>query len=217
MKHIQLKVITVDWIVKAVYVMAFLAIIITGVYLHESEGFSKVLPIEERGEHRILTEQLVPREFPETILAEDGKIFCFFLESELINVYSDSGAYLYGIQVSDGSNGRSDVAYRDGRLYVKARVAGIYVFEGTTLVRFEEQSTHNDRYFELQTVFDGKPEMTQPYFFVTDTNAIMRGGVEGAEVVVQFPQRKYDPISFLVLVALMLLLGETIWKKDMGK
>lgn len=209
MKNAGLKILSVDAVVKGIYLIVFAAIIAAAFFLNESEEFANVRPIEEDGDYRIHTEQLVPREFPEAIIPEDGKIYCFFLEAELINVYSEDGAYLYGIQYADGRNGKSEVVCRDGRLYIDARTAGIYVFEGTELARFEKRSASN----ELKAVFDGTPNDPYPYFFVTDTNAIMRGGGEEAEVVVQLPQRKYDPISFLVLGALMLLLGDVIWKK----
>lgn len=209
MKNVRLKILTVDVVVKGIYVIVFVAIIAAAIFLNESEEFTNVLPVEEDGDYRIHTKQLVPREFPETIIPENGKIYCFFLEAELINVYGEDGEYLYGIQYADGRNGKSEIICRDGRLYIDARTAGIYVFEGTELVRFEKRSASN----ELKAVFDGTPNAPYPYFFVTDTNAIMRGGGEEAEIVVQLPHRKYDPISFLALGALMLLLGEVIWKK----
>ncbi len=201
---------------KILYAIVFLCIVVFFIYLSESEEFDRVHSFEGDGEYIIHPDPLIPRDSPDMLIAEDGKIFLFYIDEELINVYTTSGSYLYGFQFPDGRNGRSDMHYENGLLYVNARGSGIYVFQDAELLRFEEQNIHNPEHSKIEKVFAGDDDAIDTgyiYVYVEDANKIIRSNAEKSETVLQFPERKYDPISFLLLVSFMLLLGDLIWTK----
>lgn len=207
-------------VVKAVYLIVLLVLVIAAVRLMGSEKFDLVRPIEGGGNYLLHPEEQIPREAPDLLIAEDGKLFLFYIDTELVNVYTVTGEYLYGIQFPDGRNGFSDMIYRDGFLYVDARVSGIYVFQGTELLRFEEQNINNENYDELEAVFTGEEDHADggyTYTYVEETNRIIRFESGVSEVVIQFPQRKFDGISFVILAAVMLVAGRFIWEEKIGE
>lgn len=203
-------------VVKAVYLIALLVLVIAAVWLMGSEEFDRVRPIEGRGNYLLHPQEQIPREAPDLLIAEDGALYLFYIDTELINVYTAAGEYRYGLQFPDGQNGRSDMTVKDGLLYVDARVSGIYVFEDTELLRFEAQSIHNESYGELEAVFTGEEDHADggcTYSYVEETNRIIRSGPDGSAVVIQFPQRKFDGVSFVVLAAVMVFAGRFIWEE----
>lgn len=203
-------------VIKAVYLIVLLALVIAAFWVMDSEDFDSVRPIEGDGNYQLHPQEQIPRTAPDILIAEDGKLFLFYIDTELVNVYTDAGEFLYGIQFPDGRNGRSDMMVKDGLLYVDARVSGIYVFDGTALLRFEEQSIHNGNYDELEAVFTGEADHADGgciYSYVEETNRIVRSGSDGPVVVIQFPQRKFDGPSFVVLAAVMLFIGRFIWEE----
>lgn len=203
-------------IIKTIYICALLALVITAVCLFASEDFDSIPPLEGDGNYLLHTSPLIPRESPGMFIAEDGKLFIFYIDSELVNVYTVLGDYLYGIQFPDGQNGKSEILDKDGLLYVDARTSGIYVFQETKLLRFEEQNIYNDGYDELKQVFSGIEDHKDgeyAYFYVEETNKIMRRNNTESETVLQFPQKIYDPLLFLWLILLMLYVGKFIWRR----
>lgn len=200
-------------IAKILYVIVFVAIVVWGIWLYKSEAFDQVRPVEEYVFH---STERIPRAAPDILIAEDGKLFLFYIDAELVNVYTDSGDYLYGFQFPDGQNGRSDMCYKNGLLYVDARCSGIYVFQDTQLLRFEEQHNLNAGYEELTKEFTGEEDHTDGeylYSYVEESNRIQRLSGEGLETVLQFPERRYDPASFGALLLVMVLLGNLLWGK----
>ena len=161
----------------------------------------------------------IPRAFPDILIAEDRKLYLFYSEAELLNVYDQSGEYLYGFQFPDGQNGRNDVCCQNGLLYVKARGSGIYVFRDMQLLRFEEQHNQNSGYDELEHVFTGETDHQDGeyrYVYVNETNSLLRFDQSGSETVIQFPERKYDPVSFALILLFLILLGDFLWG-DLGR
>ena len=210
------KTVYISVVAKIIHILLIIGIVLTGVFLYKYEEFSQVRPHEGKGEYLLHTTPQIPRESPEMLIAEDGKLILYYIDSELVNVYTVSGDYLYGIQFPDAQNGKTDMHYEEGLLYVDARLSGIYVFQDTQLLRFEEQSIYNDRHDELEKVFTGEEDHEDggyTYVYVNDSNRVLRSNEDGAETVLQFPQRKYDPGSFLVLTLLVLLFGTFIWEK----
>lgn len=203
--------------IKIIYIIVFLILVITGICLYESEEFDRIPSLEGDGNYLLHTDPLVPRESPDLLIAADGQLFLFYIDTELVNVYTTSGDYLYGIQFPDGQNGKSDMFYKDGSLYVNARGSGIYVFQGTQLLRFEEQHYQNKGHDELEEIFTGAEDHQDgeyTYFHEENTNKIMRRNAVGSENVLQFPQKKYNALLFVSLFFLMTTAGRYIWRDD---
>lgn len=201
-------------IFKGIYIAAVLIIIIIALVLVESEEFDRIAPLEGDGEYLIHETPLIPRESPGLMIAEDGRLFLFYIESELVNVYDTSGHYLYGLQFPDTDNDISDMCYRDGLLYVDARLSGIYVFQDTQLLRFELQHYQNKGHDELEAVFPEEEDHQDGeyvYSYLESANQILRSRGEETEIVVQFPQRKYSPIAFAYVGIVMLIAGNVLW------
>ena len=219
MKVVHNKIVYVDIVAKIIYALVVVGIIVLWICLHQSESFDQVRPMESDEEYVLHHDVLIPRDFPDVLIAEDQKLYLFYSEAELLNVYDASGEYLYGFQFPDGQNGINDVCCKNGLLYVKARGSGIYVFQNIQLMRFEEQHYLNSGYDELESVFTGEIDHQDgeyTYEYENETNRLIRSDQSGSETVLQFPVRKYDPISFVMILLLLILLGDFIWG-DLGR
>lgn len=173
-----------------------------------SEDFDTVRPIDRDGTYELRQEELIPREDVGILIAADGKIYLYYTENELINVYTSNGEFLYGFQFPDCQNGISDMHYEDGLLYVDDRGTGIYVFDGNNLIRFEERHYQNEGHDELEELFVGDYPHTDGeylYSYVTEINKIIRSGNGVTEDILQFPQKSSNYGAFLLLFALFVV------------
>ena len=168
----------------------------------EHQKFQKIPRIFGDGNYQISYEENIPRETVGLYTVGDGKIFLFYIESELVNVYDTSGNFLYGLQFPDGHNGRSDLMYRDDLLYVDARSSGIYIFDEDKLVDFQEQSIYNDRHSQLRRKFRGeynRADREAEYHYDADSNTVFRTVGQSTRALLVFP-RISPTVGFLVLV-----------------
>lgn len=180
----------------------FLVIAFAAVWMMSHEEFDQVRAIEGSGTYLLHEQQLIPKENVDIFLAGEGKLFVFFEENELVNVYASDGSFLYGIQFPDFANGKSDMAFREGKLYVDARGSGRYVFQGTKLLQFEDQSIYNDTYHELDACFQNEYPHTDgeyTYTYVKAENKFVRSANDQSRDVLQFPKRNKIIIPLLVL------------------
>lgn len=202
-------------IFNAVYKLALVIVLLTGVILLSMEDFDQVRAIEGDGTYLLHSQELTPRETPDILNVDDGKIFLYYIETELVNAYSVSGEFLYGIQFPDYQNGVSDMICHDGLLYVDARGSGIYVFRDKELLRFEEQHYQNSAHKELGLVFTGEEnheDSGYTYYYVKDENRIMRRGGDAPETVIQFPERKLNEFVWMMLFTAIVTVGY-LWSK----
>ncbi len=175
-----------------------------------SEEFDTVRPIHKDGTYVLHQEEMIPREDAGILIAADEKLYLYYLENELINVYSSAGEFLYGFQFPDFQNGRSDLHYQDGLLYVDDRGSGIYVFQNTELIRFEDRHYQNQGHDELEEVFTGEYGHTDgeyTYVYVAATNRILKNGCGESIVLIQFPQKSPHYNGLLLLFGSFVLLG----------
>lgn len=203
-------------IFNTVYILALVAVLLAGVILRSMEDFDQVRAIEGDGDYLLHTQELNPRETPDILIVDDGKIFVYYIDTELVNAYSVSGDFLYGLQFPDYQNGRSDMICHDGLLYVDARGSGIYVFQGTELLRFEEQHYQNEGHDELELVFTGEEKREYDgysYYYVEADNKIMRRGSDAPEIVVQLPQRKLDATAWMIVFTIIVVV-RYLWTKE---
>ena len=191
----------------------FIAIAFVAVTMMSNEEFDTVRPLQEKDEHIIHEQEMIPKENVDIFIAGDGKLFVFFIDNELINVYDELGSFLYGIQLPDGQNGRSDMAFRDGKLYVDNRGSGYYVFEGKNLLRFERGSAYNEARKELEPFFTGEYAHTDgkvTYLYVEEENKFIRNINGCAEDFLQYPKRNENVIPLLML-GFMVLSAMEYW------
>lgn len=175
-----------------------------------SEEFDTIRPIEGDGTYLIHSEAYIPREDADIMIVGDGKIHLFYIENELVNVYTTSGEFLHGLQFPDYQNGISDMAFHQGLLYVDARLSGIYVFDGTELIRFELQHTQNKGHDELEEMFDGEYPHTDGeylYTYVAENNKVIRSGNGITEDVLRFPRKSPHMNALLLLFGFFVLAG----------
>lgn len=205
---------------KAVWLAVLLAVVVTGFVLLAQEEFDRLRPLEGDGAWQIHETQLVPREKVYQMAAEAGKLYVFFNASELLNVYTTQGEFLYGIQFPNGQNGVSALECRENLAYIHARGSGIYIFEGTKLLRFELQSIYNPGHDELETVFTGEANHEDGgflYQYDESANRITRTGDAGVETVVQFPKEKLDKVKWLLMITGLLAFYLLMWDEETRK
>ncbi len=193
----------------------FIVIAFVAVTMMSNEEFDAVRPLQDKTAHIIHEQELIPKEDVDIFIAGDGKLFVFFIDNELINVYDAAGSFLYGIQLPDGQNGISDMAYQDGKLYVDNRGSGYYVFEDGNLLRFERASINNEARKELEPFFIGEYAHTDganTYVYVAEENMFIRNISGCTEDFLQYPKRNKYVIPLLVL-GLMVLNSIEYWTK----
>ena len=191
----------------------FIVIAFVAVTMMSNEEFDAVRPLQDKTAHIIHEQELIPKENVDLFIAGDGKLFVFFIDNELINVYDAAGSFLYGIQLPDGQNGISDMAYQDGKLYVDNRGSGYYVFEDGNLLRFERGSINNEARKELEPFFIGEYAHTDgetTYLYVEEENKFIRNTNGCAEDFLQFPKRNENIIP-LLLLGFMVLSATEYW------
>ena len=197
----------------------FIVIAFIAVTMMSNEEFDTVRSLQDKTAHIIHEQELVPKENVDLFIAGDGKLYVFFIDNELINVYDDTGSFLYGIQLPDGQNGRSDMAYQDGKLYVDNRGSGYHVFEGKNLLRFERGSAYNEARKELEPFFTGEYIHTDgeaTYRYVEEENKFILSINGCAEDFLQYPKRNRIIIPLLVL-DLAVLTVLTYWQEKRSK
>lgn len=205
---------------KIMYWLILIALSIAIVSEVSAEEFDKLRPLEGDGAYLIRRDELLPRENVDIMIVEDGKIHLYYIDNELVNVYSIGGVFLYGIQFPDGQKGVSDMHYADGLLYVDARMSGMYVFRDMELIRFESQHYQNDGHDELEAMFTGEYRHTDgdfTYLYVTENNRVIRNGRGGTEVLIQFPQKSPHINGLLLLFGGWILGGCFYYEMKRGR
>lgn len=191
----------------------FIVIAFVAVTMMSNEEFDAVRPLQDKTAHIIHEQELIPKENVDIFIAGDGKLFVFFIDNELINAYDAAGSFLYGIQLPDGQNGISDMAYQHGKLYVDNRGSGYYVFEDGNLLRFERGSINNEARKELEPFFIGEYAHTDgetTYLYVEEENKFIRNINGCAEDFLQYPKRNENIIP-LLLLGFMVLSAMEYW------
>lgn len=201
--------------------LVFLIIAFVSVTMMSNEEFDVVRSVQDKNAHVIHETELIPKENVDIFLVGDGKLFVFFIDNELINVYDETGLFLYGIQLPDGQNGISDMAYEAGKVYVDNRGSGYYVFSGKDLLRLERGSTNNEVRKELESFFTGEYNHNHEettYIYVAEENKFIRNVRGSLEDFLEFPKRN-DNIIPLLIVGLAVLCATECWaerKKSKG-
>ena len=123
-------------------------------FLLHNEDFSRIPELRENENYFIHRDELVPRENIESFLIAEKKIFVLYNHASLVNVYNVDGLFLYGIQVPTAQNGRSDMIYQDGKLYIWTRQSDIYIFRGDELLDLLAPEDKTGQYVSCKCLFD---------------------------------------------------------------
>lgn len=121
------------------------------------EGFSKLPDIgSEKDAYEIHSREYIPRENICHFVVDSGKIYVFYENSALVNVYKTDGSFEYGIQISTIPNGKGGIAIDGGKLYFCSRRSIIFVFEDGRLIETVElwsgdESLERDRMIREMT------------------------------------------------------------------
>lgn len=184
----------------------FFLLLAVVLYFFSQEDFNTVRPVEAEAGFLLHEKEQIPREEIDLYIVHEGKLYLFYIDNELINVYADSGEFLYGLQFPDFQNGISDMACHAGVLYVDARGAGYYVFDGKNLLRHGKGTAVRK---ELEAIFTGEYCHTDGeyiYTYVVEKNKMIRSGSGTTKDLLVFP-KKDERIMPLFFGAFILITG----------
>lgn len=151
----------------------------------------------------------VPREEVTAMLVADDKVFLFYDATGLINVYTTEGAFCYGLQVKSSNNGKGDIAYRDGKLYINSRENVIYAFSEQELIDMIAFVDDNKAYKMMEPVFDAEKSVTDEeytYYLLRSVDKVARGKAgESMETIIELPRFEYGKLLIMVCGAACLV------------
>jgi hypothetical protein len=198
---------------KYLYGFILIILIIAVALALDSEKFDTLIGLKDEGAYLIHEEALIPREDVSILFTADGKIFLYYKNSALLNIYSVDGDFLHGIQFPNYQNGVAKLHYEDGLLYADIPISGTYVFKGAELLRFEGGT---EFYLEIRDIFTEKYPNTDgeyTYVYVAENNRILKNGNGEQEVLLQFPQKSPHLNALLGLLAFWIVGGCEYWGK----
>lgn len=203
-----------DKYLKILYAIVLVGIVIALVLSLASEEFDTLLALNAEGTYLIHEEALIPREDADILLAAENKLYLYYKNSELLNVYSTDGQFLYGIQFPDYQNGIATFLYMDGLLYADIPLSGIYIFDDCALVRYDDSTAY---YLEIRDLFTEEypnSDGEYTYIYVAETNRVLRTGKGEPEVLLRFPQKNPHYAAILWLLFFWILGGCRYWDKS---
>ena len=180
--------------IKISTLLCLTVVVILAVYsiwLYESAGFHTVRSLQEEDGYLIHNEEMIPVEYVADLVVGEGKLFVHYENSELVNVYSTSGEFLYGIQIEDGSNGFAGICLQDGLLYFAGKSTGIYIFRGVEFVEMIPSTSGN------LEIFDNNAKLETDgftYHYVKEDNKIIRANSSVTEDLLVFPRKDFEEI-----------------------
>ena len=151
---------------KIFWLIAILILAILGPYfadlLYCFEGFNFVRPLKINAEPIIHHAEKIPKETISEFIEEDNNVFILYEKTGLVNVYSDVGTFLFGIQVETTSTGHAHIAYANNHLLIQSRANTIYEFNNTEEVfsidfnntEYVNNTSYKSTYDLYETEFD---------------------------------------------------------------
>ena len=147
------KVISMKRVFCIICIVIICSVYVIAASLVSKEHFSKITVIDEKGEYLIHQEELVPREDITSFIVDEGRIYVFYDEAALVNVYLLDGSFVYGLQICTFENGHGDIAMQAGKLYIKSRKSIIYVFQDSKLIEKIQPSDNYQQYISTREMF----------------------------------------------------------------
>lgn len=173
-------------------------------YWVSTEGFAQIQPLRADEIYRIHTEEQVPREELSLFLATTDNLYLYYDYAGLVNVYSEEGIFLYGLQVKSLKHGYGDIAFDEGLLYIKARGNAMYVFDKMKLTSHFESTNNPEAYKAAELLMSGTPcrEVDGVKYYAAG-NEIVKSENDGPlQTVIRLP-KKNESIRYLGIFLLL--------------
>ena len=176
-------------------------------YSIKNDEFAEITPLESSEQYRVHLQERIPREALSLYLVTDEMIVLFFDYEGIVNVYSLSGKFQYGLQVEALKNGIGDMAFDGKYLYVHSRGNTMYIFDQTTLIRCFRKIDDPIAYKQIEMLME--PQLNHQledtvYYLVS--NAIMKS-VNGAPMQTVISLPKQDSSIHGAIILFLLVMG----------
>ena len=185
-------------------------IFLAAMWFLSKESFASIPTIggEDKSEYILHRTEQVPREDVTSFIVDNGKIYIFYDETALINVYDTAGSFEYGIQISTIQNSHGDIATLDGKLYVKSRRSIIFIFQDGQMIESIDPYSSYEKYISTREIYSGKKNTVDGgcnYQLSKSSNDIIRQDTQ--ETGIDLPQRSHIAECFLIAGLLVLFLS----------
>lgn len=74
------------------------------------------------------------------IVTDNNNIYILYGTYSVVQVYGKDGSYQYSLSVFNHTNGRTEIAVSNNRLYICDKISNVYVFENGTFMDFLDRS-----------------------------------------------------------------------------
>ena len=206
------------WIIgSAIFLTILLLVVVV-----ENSGFSAVKTFDTKGELIVHREPQVPWEEITDFAVSQGKIFLFYEDKGMVNVYSFEGEFLKGFQICTIKNSHGNITVAEGLVLVESRLPVIYAFDPVTLELkyyvtgghdgWERQTEEYKEYKRLQVYFDREPVHSDgDWSFILSDNGrdILVSESDSRFQSVGFLPKRSDLIESLAVLLVVLILGFT--------
>lgn len=120
------------------------------VWIPYKEGFSTISTFKTKGHIVFHGKENVPREKITDFLIHEDRVFVFYEDAGIVNVYTIEGAFVQCIQVCTIDNSHGGIAMNNGLLLIRSKNDVIYVVDATELcLSYTVMKNHSD--WENQT------------------------------------------------------------------
>lgn len=185
-------------------------IFLVAMWFLSKESFDSIPTIggEDNSEYILHRTEHIPREDVTSFIVDNGKIYIFYDEAALINVYDTAGSFEYGIQLSTIQNGHGDIATLDRKLFAKSRRGIILIFQDGQMVESIDPYSSYEKYISTREIFSGEKNTVDGgcnYQLSESNNDIIRQDTQ--ETVIDLPQRSHIAEHLLIAGLLVLFLS----------
>lgn len=144
-------------LIRIALVVAGLGMMLAALILRENLGFSGVPTPLGRSSLRVVSEELFPRSQLKEFFVADGKLYLYYENAGLVNVYTPEGEYLYGFCYRQDNAGAAFAVYDEGKLYILSRTGALFCTEGKEIIYGAIAPELRKKQYEL-SVLDDQPK-----------------------------------------------------------
>lgn len=186
------------------------AVFFAAMWLLSEESFDSIPTIEGEDKSKFILHrtELIPREDITSFAVDNEKIYVFYDETALVNVYDTAGSFEYGIQIATIPNSHGDIAALDGKLFVKSRRPVIFVFQEDQMIACIDPNSSYEEYISARETLFGEKNVTDgehEYQLSASSNDIIRRDTQ--ETVIDLPQKSQMAEHLLIAGLLAIFLS----------
>lgn len=97
------------------------------------EGFTAISTFDTKGRILFHKNEKVPREKITDFLVYENRIYIFYEDAGIVNIYTVEGEFVQGIQVCTIDNSHGNMAMNNGLLLIESKNGDIYVIDTSEL------------------------------------------------------------------------------------